>query len=77
VDVKVETITPRKKKHAPVIDVEAIILSGGKKSVTNKTVEAMTPHEKLEIIGSAGKSLMVQAKKGLRKEAMTVSYNLL
>ncbi len=59
VEVKVESKTPKKTKKGPVIDVEAIILSGGKNSVTNKTVEALTPDEKMEMLGSAGKTLML------------------
>ncbi len=73
VGVKVETKTPKKTKKVPVIDFEAILLFGWGNSVTNKTVEALTPDEKLEMIGSAGKSLMLQAKKGMRVQAMKVS----
>jgi hypothetical protein len=69
----VKTKTPQRKSKCPVIDVEAILLSGAKNSVTTKTIEAMTPDEKKELVGTAGKSLMLQAKKGMRVQAMTVS----
>jgi hypothetical protein len=72
-----ETRTPKKTNKESVIDVEAIILSGGKNSVTTKTVDALTPDEKMEMLGSAGKTLMLQAKKGLRLQAMKVRKDLL
>jgi hypothetical protein len=65
--------TPKRTRKPPVIDVEAILLSGAKNSVTTKTIEAVTPEEKKEMMGSAGKSLLTQAKKGMRVQAMTVS----
>jgi hypothetical protein len=37
----------------------------------------LTPEEKKEMMGSAGKSLLTQAKKGMRVQAMTVrEFNL-
>ncbi len=51
---------------------EGLVKSGDKNSVTNKTLAAMTPEQQTAIIGSAEKSLMRQAKKGLRVEAMKV-----
>ncbi len=72
-----EAQNPRKKKQQTtkpmVINVEELFKSGNKKSVTNKTIESMTPDEKKEILGSAEKSLVKQAKKGLRVQAMKVS----
>jgi hypothetical protein len=65
--------TPPRTKKEQIIDVEAILLSGGKKSVTNRTMDAMTPEEKKEMMGTAGKSLLLQAKKGICVQAMTVS----
>jgi hypothetical protein len=64
--------TPKRTRKPAVIDVEAILLSGAKNSVTSKTIEALTPEEKKEMMGSAGKSLLTQAKKGMRVQAMTV-----
>ncbi len=69
--------TPKRTRKPAVIDVEAILLSGAKNSVTTKTIEALTPEEKKEMMGSAGKSLLTQAKKGMRVQAMTVrEFNL-
>jgi hypothetical protein len=65
--------TPLRTKKDPAIDVEALLLSGGKNSVTTKTMDAMAPDEKNDMIGSAGKVLLKQAKKGMRVQAMTVS----
>ena len=65
--------TPSRSAKDPVIDVEAILMSGDKNSVTTKTIMAMTPEEKKEMVGKAGKSLLVQAKKGMRVQALTVS----
>jgi hypothetical protein len=70
---KVKEETPKRTQKVPIIDVEAILRSGGKNSVTTKTIERMTPDEKNEMIGTAGKSLLTQAKKGIRVQAMTVS----
>jgi hypothetical protein len=67
------TKSPKQKFEAQVINVEALLHSGDKNSVTNKTIRAMTPEEKTEILDSAGKSLLVQAKKGMRVQAMKVS----
>jgi hypothetical protein len=64
--------TPKRTRKPAVIDVEAILLSGAKNSVTTKTIEALTPEEKKELMGNAGKSLLTQAKKGMRVQAMTV-----
>ncbi len=66
------TKSPKQKLKAQVIDVEALLHSGAKNSVTNKTIKAMTPKEKTEILDTAGKSLLVQAKKGMRVQAMKV-----
>ena len=66
--------TPQRRKTDPVIDVEALLLSGGKNSVTTKTIDAMTPDEKNDMIGTAGKTLLKVAKKGIRVQAMTVSF---
>jgi hypothetical protein len=61
-----------KNKKASAIDVEALLKSGNKNSVTNRTMAAMTSDEQTKIIGTAEKSLLKQAKKGLRVEAMKV-----
>ncbi len=66
------TKSPKQKLKAPVIDVEVLLHSGAKNSVTNKNIEAMTPEEKTEILDTAGKSLLVQAKKRMRVQAMKV-----
>ena len=66
------TKSPKPKLESQVINVEALLQSGDKNSVTNKTIRAMTPEEKTEILDSAGKSLLVQAKKGMRVQAMKV-----
>jgi hypothetical protein len=70
---KEKTSTPTRSSKGPVIDVEAILMSGAKNSVTTKTIMGMTPEEKKEMVGTAGKSLLVQAKKRMRVQAMTVS----
>jgi hypothetical protein len=62
-----ETTNESKSKHPMAINVEAILKSGSKTSVTNKTIAAMTSAEQQNVIGTAGKTLMKQAKKGLRK----------
>ncbi len=64
--------SPRRKLNKQVIDVEALLNSGARNSVTNKTIKAMTPEEKTEILDTAGKSLLLQAKKGMRVQAMKV-----
>ncbi len=67
-----DTTKTIKKTNASAIDVQALLKSGNKKSGTNRTMAAMTAEEQTEIIGTAEKSLMKQAKKGLRVEAMKV-----
>jgi hypothetical protein len=62
----------RKGKKPDTIDVDALLKSGTKKSVTTKTMDAMTSLEKTAILGSTEKTLLKQAKKGLRQEAMKV-----
>ncbi len=64
--------TPKQKLKAQVINVKALLNSGDKNSVTNMIIRAMTPDEKTEILDTAGKSLLVQAKKGMRVQAMKV-----
>jgi hypothetical protein len=59
-------------KQPVIIDVDALFQSSSKKSVTAKTMASMTEVEKKEIIGTAWKSLLKQAKKGFRAEAMKV-----
>jgi hypothetical protein len=76
--LKEEKETPKRSRKDAVIDVEAILLSGAKSSVTTKTIEGLTPEEKKEMMGSAGKSLLTQAKKGMRVQALAVSqYNFI
>jgi hypothetical protein len=67
----------RKGKKAVIIDVDALLKSASKKSVTTKTMDAMTSLEKTAILGSAEKTLLKQAKKGLRLEAMKVCCYIL
>jgi hypothetical protein len=62
----------RNNKKASAVDIQALIHSGSTKSVTNRTIAAMTTEEQATIIGSAEKIIMKEAKKGLRKEAMKV-----
>jgi hypothetical protein len=64
-------------KKATVIDVDALLKSSSKKSVTTKTMQSMTALEQTEILGSAGKTLLKQAQKGLRVEAMKVACHKL
>ncbi len=52
--------------------MNALLKPTSKKSVTAKTMEAMTTIEKTAILGSAEKTLLKQAKKGFRQEAMKV-----
>ena len=52
-----------------------MLKSASKKSVTTKTMDAMTSLEKASILDSAEKTLMKQAKKGLRVEALKVCLN--
>jgi hypothetical protein len=42
---------PTKKKKPLAIDVQALLNSGSKQSVTNRTIAAMTPAEQTEILG--------------------------
>ena len=71
-----EEDTPKRKhnKLTPAVDVQALINSGGKKSVTNRTIAAMSTEEQATIIGTAEKTIIKEAKKGLRKEAMKVCH---
>jgi hypothetical protein len=68
----VQTKSP--KKRQPVFDVEALMETGAKGSMTSKTIAAMTPAQKSDIIDTAHKSLLRVAKKGLRVEAMKVTF---
>ena len=63
----------RNNTKASAVDIQALINSGGKKSVTNQTIASMTTEEQATIIGTAEKTILKEAKKGLRKEAMKVS----
>ena len=56
----------------PAVDVQALIQSGGKQSVTSRTIASMSTEEQASIIGTAEKTIIKEAKKGLRKEAMKV-----
>jgi hypothetical protein len=59
-------------KRSVIIDVDALLKSGSKQSVTNKTLALMTPEEKSDIPGSAEKSFMKQAKRGMWETAIKV-----
>ncbi len=61
----------RKRKNA-VIDVDAILKLGSKDNITNKTVALMTPEEASVLSTTAGKSILKEAKKGLRVQAFKV-----
>jgi hypothetical protein len=50
-----DTKNNSKNKRQPVIDVEALLDSGAKGSVTSKTIAAMTHEQKTEIIDTAEK----------------------
>jgi hypothetical protein len=45
-----------------VIDVEALISSGNKNSVTTKTMETMSVDQRKDVIGTAEKTLVSIAK---------------
>jgi hypothetical protein len=67
----------RNNKKASAVDIQALIHFGSKKSVTNRTIAGMTTEEQATtIIGSAEKTIMKEAKKGLRKEAMKVCSSM-
>jgi hypothetical protein len=59
-------------KKPVIIDVDALLKTTSKTSVTAKTMDAMTANEKNAMLGSAEKKLMKEAKKGFRQEAMKV-----
>jgi hypothetical protein len=63
-------------KHA-IIDVEALLNSGSKDNITNKTVALMTPEEAESLTTNAGKSILKEAKKGLRVQAFKVGVIIL
>ncbi len=72
---------PRRKKSKEVdgketkaIDVEKILSMGSKTSVQTKTMALMTEDQNNSIIGTAEKSLLAQARKGLRDETMKVMH---
>jgi hypothetical protein len=64
----------RKRKNA-VIDVDAILKLGWKDNITNKTVALMTPEEASVLSTTAGKSILKEAKKGLRVQAFKVQLS--
>jgi hypothetical protein len=61
------------KQNNPGIDVEAILLTGSKDNITNKTVALMTETEQASLTTTAGKTILQQAKKGLRVQAFKVT----
>ena len=63
----------RKRKNA-VIDVDAILKLGSKDNITNKTVALMTPEEASVLSTTTGKSILKEAKKGLRVQAFKVHF---
>jgi hypothetical protein len=67
-----KTLAEIEKRQERQTETETIRVNPYPNSVTTKTIEALTPDEKKEMMGSAGKSLLTQAKKGMRVQAMTV-----
>jgi hypothetical protein len=63
------------KTCAKAISVEALFSMGSKTSVTAKTMAAMTSQQNSDIMDTAGKALLIQARKGLRDETMKVVYS--
>jgi hypothetical protein len=57
-------------KQTTAIDVEKLLSMQSKTSVQTKTMALMTEEQKQSIIGTAGKALLAQARKGLRDETM-------
>ncbi len=68
-----EVETKGRKQKNPGIDVEAILQSGSKDNITNKTVALMTDEEAASLTTTAGKAILQQAKKGLRVQAFKVT----
>ena len=68
-----EVETKGRKQNNPGIDVEAILLTGSKDNITNKTVALMTEAEQVSLTTTAGKTILQQAKKGLRVQAFKVT----
>ncbi len=74
---------PKEKKNnsrsgntsAKAIDVEALFSMGSKTSVTAKNMAAMTSQQSSEMMDTAGKALLIQARKGLRDETMKVIHS--
>jgi hypothetical protein len=56
--------TKGRNQKNPGIDVEAILQSGSKDNITNKTVALMNEEEAASLITTAGKTILQQAKKG-------------
>ncbi len=54
--------------------MDALLKCGSKDNITNKTVALMTPEEAKSLTSTAGKSILKEAKKGLRVHAFKVSY---
>jgi hypothetical protein len=65
-----------RKKTKDVIDVDAILQSGSKENITNKTVALLDDKQAEALTATAGRSILKQAKKGLRVEAFKVVYYL-
>jgi hypothetical protein len=62
------------KRKKNVIDVDAILQSGSKDNITNKTVALMDEKQAEALTETAGRSILKQAKKGLRVEAFKVVF---
>jgi hypothetical protein len=67
-----EAETIKKVGKQQVIDVDALLKSESKDNITNKTVALMTPKEAESLTTTAGKSILKEAKKGLRVQAFKV-----
>ncbi len=69
---EVESMGRKRKKN--VIDVDAILQSGSKDNITNKTVALMDEKQDEALTETAGISILKQAKKGLRVDAFKVIF---
>jgi hypothetical protein len=68
-----EVETKGRTKKNSIIDVDALLHSGSKSNITNKTVALMTKEEAVSLTTNAGKTILQGAKKGLRVQAFKVA----
>ncbi len=61
-----------RKRKKNVIDVDVILQSGSKDNITNKTVALMDEKQAEALTETTGRSILKQAKNGLRVEAFKV-----